>query len=315
MGNKILNNYKKIWVAGHNGMVGSAIVRKLEENKVTILKVEKKLLDLRDQVKVDKWFSKNKPDLIFLAAAKVGGILANKEKPAEFISDNILIQSNIINCSYKYGVNKLVFLGSSCMYPVSQNLLKESDLMSGKLERTNIAYAVAKIAGIEMCRSFNNQYNCNYISVLPCNLYGPNDNFSNDDSHVIPALIRKIYEAKLKNEDECVIWGSGKPLREFLYVDDLASGLIFLADKYDSPDPINIGSGEEYSIKEIALKISKIIGYKGNLLFDENYPDGVMRKILDSEKINKLGWKPEFNLDKNLQKTFDWFVKYKNSKK
>lgn len=296
-------------------MVGSAIVRKLEENKVTILKVEKKLLDLRDQVKVDKWFSKNKPDLIFLAAAKVGGILANKEKPAEFISDNILIQSNIINCSYKYGVNKLVFLGSSCMYPVSQNLLKESDLMSGKLERTNIAYAVAKIAGIEMCRSFNSQYNCNYISVLPCNLYGPNDNFSNDDSHVIPALIRKIYEAKLKNENECVIWGSGKPLREFLYVDDLASGLIFLADKYDSPDPINIGSGEEYSIKEIALKISKIIGYEGNLLFDENYPDGVMRKILDSEKINKLGWKPEFNLDKNLQKTFDWFVKYKNLKK
>ena len=315
MGNKILNNYKKIWVAGHNGMVGSAIVRKLEENKVTILKVEKKLLDLRDQVKVDKWFSKNKPDLIFLAAAKVGGILANKEKPAEFISDNILIQSNIINCSYKYGVNKLVFLGSSCIYPVSQNLLKESDLMSGKLERTNIAYAVAKIAGIEMCRSFNNQYNCNYISVLPCNLYGPNDNFSNDDSHVIPALIRKIYEAKLKNENECSIWGSGRPLREFLYVDDLAAGLIFLADKYDSPDPINIGSGEEYSIKEIALKISKIIGYKGNLLFDENYPDGVMRKILDSEKINKLGWKPEFNLDKNLQKTFDWFVKYKNSKK
>tara|TARA_X000000950_G_C13866912_1_gene641170 strand:+ start:962 stop:1909 length:948 start_codon:yes stop_codon:yes gene_type:complete len=315
MGNKILNNYKKIWVAGHNGMVGSAIVRKLEENKVTILKVEKKLLDLRDQVKVDKWFSKNKPDLIFLAAAKVGGILANKEKPAEFISDNILIQSNIINCSYKYGVNKLVFLGSSCIYPVSQNLLKESDLMSGKLERTNIAYAVAKIAGIEMCRSFNNQYNCNYISVLPCNLYGPNDNFSNDDSHVIPALIRKIYEAKLKNENECSIWGSGRPLREFLYVDDLAAGLIFLADKYDSPDPINIGSGEEYSIKEIALKISKIIGYKGNLLFDENYPDGVMRKILDSEKINKLGWKPEFNLDKNLQKTFDWFVKYKNSKR
>ncbi|MBS30360.1 MAG: GDP-fucose synthetase [Candidatus Marinimicrobia bacterium] len=314
MKNKILSNFKNVWVAGHNGMVGSAIVRNLEENNINVLKVDKNLLDLRDQAKVDKWFAKNKPDLIFLAAAKVGGILANKERPAEFISDNILIQSNIINCSFKYGVNKLVFLGSSCIYPVSENLLKESDLMNGKLEETNIAYAVAKIAGIEMCRSFNNQYNCNYISVLPCNLYGPNDNFSNDDSHVIPALIRKIYEAKKENENECSIWGSGKPLREFLYVDDLATGLIFLADKYDSPEPINIGSGEEYSIKEIALKISDIVGYKGNLAFDENYPDGVMRKILNSEKINKLGWKPESNLDKNLQKTFDWFVNNKNLK-
>ncbi len=314
MRNKILSNFKNIWVAGHNGMVGSAIVRKLEENNVNVLKVDKNLLDLRDQAKVEKWFVKNKPDLIFSAAAKVGGILANKEKPAEFISDNLLIQSNIINCSFKYDVNKLVFLGSSCIYPVSENPLKESDLMNGKLEETNIAYAIAKIAGIEMCRSFNNQYNCNYISVLPCNLYGPNDNFSNDDSHVIPALIRKIYEAKKKNENECSIWGSGKPLREFLYVDDLATGVIFLADKYDSPEPINIGSGEEYSIKEIALKISEIIGYKGNLVFDENYPDGVMRKILDLEKINKLGWKPEFNLDKNLQKTFDWFVNNKNLK-
>ncbi len=314
MKNKILSNFKNVWVAGHNGMVGSAIVRNLEENNINVLKVDKNLLDLRDQAKVDKWFAKNKPDLIFLAAAKVGGILANKERPAEFISDNILIQSNIINCSFKYGVNKLVFLGSSCIYPVSENLLKESDLMNGKLEETNIAYAVAKIAGIEMCRSFNNQYNCNYISVLPCNLYGPNDNFSNDDSHVIPGLIRKIYEAKKENENECSIWGSGKPLREFLYVDDLATGLIFLADKYDSPEPINIGSGEEYSIKEIALKISDIVGYKGNLAFDENYPDGVMRKILNSEKINKLGWKPESNLDKNLQKTFDWFVNNKNLK-
>lgn len=312
MRNKILSNYKNIWVAGHNGMVGSALVKRLEDINLNVLKVEKNLLDLRNQSMVDKWFFNNKPDLVFLAAAKVGGILANKEKPAEFISDNILIQSNIINSSFKYNVEKLVFLGSSCIYPVSKYPLKESDLMNGKLEETNIAYAVAKIAGIEMCKSFNNQYKCNYISALPCNLYGPNDNFFNDDSHVIPALIRKIYEAKMNNKKQCTVWGSGKPLREFLYVEDLADGLIFLADKYNDPEPINVGSGEEYTIKDIAVKISEVIGFKGNLLFDESYPDGVMRKILDSEKIKKLGWKPKLNIDKNLQKTFDWFINNKN---
>ena len=308
MKNSCLGKFKRVWVAGHKGMVGSGLVNKLEGMNLDVLKIDKNQLDLRVQSRVDSWFKKNKPDLVFLAAAKVGGILANKEKPAEFISDNLSIQNNIINSSFKYGVKKLVFLGSSCIYPISQNLIKESDLMSGKLEETNRAYAVAKIAGIEMCRSYFTQYNCNYISVLPRNLFGPGDNFLNDDSHVVPALMRKINTAKLENKSECVLWGSGKPLREFLFVDDLVDGLIFLAENYSDLDPINIGSGSELSINELAQKIKSIIGFKGKIKFDESYPDGVMRKILDIKKIKKLGWKPRSNIDQSLKKTFDWFM-------
>ncbi len=304
-----LKQYEKIWVAGHNGMVGSSIVRHLEKNKIKILKASRLELDLRRQYEVEEWFKQNKPDLVFLAAAKVGGIVANNEKPAEFILDNILIQTNILNCSYKYNVKKLIFLGSSCVYPVNQNLIKESDLMKGKLEETNRAYAVAKISGIEMCRSFYIQHKCNFISILPCNLFGPGDNFVNDDSHVIPALIRKIHRAKIQNESKCVLWGSGKPLREFLYVDDLADSLVFLAENYNQVEPINVGSGQEYSIRNIAEKLSYIIGYKGDICFDTKFPDGVMRKILNVEKISKLGWKPKYKIDESLKKTIDWYLK------
>ena len=262
---------------------------------------------------MESWFKRNTPDLVFLAAAKVGGILANRERPAEFISDNLLIQNNIINYAFKYGVKKLVFLGSSCIFPVSRELIKESDLMKGKLEETNRAYAVAKIAGIEMCRSYFAQYNCNFISVLPCNLFGPGDNFLNDDSHVVPALMRKIKNAEIQNQDECILWGSGDPLREFLYVDDLVDGLIFLAENYNDIEPINIGSGLELSIKELAQKIKVITGFKGKIKFDKSFPDGVMRKILDTKKIKKLGWEPKFNIDESLKMTFDWFIKNNNS--
>ena len=312
MKNNKLKNFKKVWIAGHKGMVGSALLRKLEEKHLDVLKVDKNKLDLRVQSDVESWFKKNTPDLVFLAAAKVGGILANKEKPAEFISDNLSIQNNIINSSFKYGVKKLIFLGSSCIFPVSQELIKESDLMNGKLEETNRAYAVAKIAGIEMCRSFFAQYNCNFISVLPCNLFGPGDNFLNDDSHVVPALMRKINNAKLQNQNECILWGSGNPLREFLFVDDLVEGLIFLAENYNDIQPINIGSGLELSIKELAQKIKIITGFKGKIKFDKSFPDGVMRKILDIKKIKKLGWEPKFNIDESLKITFDWFIKNNN---
>ncbi len=307
-----LHNFKKVWVAGHRGMVGSRLVKKLEEKQLVVLKVDKSKLDLRIQSDVESWFKKNTPDLVFLAAAKVGGILANRERPAEFISDNLLIQNNIINYAFKYGVKKLVFLGSSCIFPVSQELIKESDLMKGKLEETNRAYAVAKIAGIEMCRSYFAQYNCNFISVLPCNLFGPGDNFLNDDSHVVPALMRKIKNAEIQNQDECILWGSGDPLREFLYVDDLVDGLIFLAENYNDIEPINIGSGLELSIKELSKKIKVITGFKGKIKFDKSFPDGVMRKILDITKIKKLGWKPKFDIDESLKITFDWFMKNSN---
>ena len=301
----------KIWIAGHNGMVGSAILRNLKRKKLNLLTVSKDKLDLRVQNDVEEWLGKNKPDIIFMAAARVGGILENNNYPADFISENLQIQTNVITSAYKIKVKKIIFLGSACVYPISNKPIKETDLLSGRLEPTNRAYSVAKIAGIEMCRFFSEQYGLNYLSVQPNNLYGPNDNFSAKSGHVIPALIKKMYDAKVKNKKSCEIWGSGKPKREFLFVDDLAEALFFILEKYKQLEPINIGSGSEISMKDLAIKIKKIIGFNGELTFNKEYPDGVKRKFLDSSKIKKLGWKPKTSLDKGLKLTVDWFIKNK----
>lgn len=301
----------KIWIAGHNGMVGSAILRNLKRKKLNLLTVSKDKLDLRVQNDVEEWLGKNKPDIIFMAAARVGGILENNNYPADFISENLQIQTNVITSAFKIKVKKIIFLGSACVYPISNKPIKETDLLSGHLEPTNRAYSVAKIAGIEMCRFFSEQYGLNYLSVQPNNLYGPNDNFSTKSGHVIPALIKKMYDAKVKNKKTCEIWGSGKPKREFLFVDDLAEALFFILEKYKQLEPINIGSGSEISMKDLATKIKKIIGFNGELIFNKEYPDGVNRKFLDSSKIKKLGWKPKTSLDKGLKLTVDWFIKNK----
>ena len=301
----------KIWIAGHNGMVGSAILRNLKRKKLNLLTVSKDKLDLRVQNDVEEWLGKNKPDIIFMAAARVGGILENNNYPADFISENLQIQTNVITSAFKIKVKKIIFLGSACVYPISNKPIKETDLLSGHLEPTNRAYSVAKIAGIEMCRFFSEQYGLNYLSVQPNNLYGPNDNFSSKSGHVIPALIKKMYDAKVKNKKTCEIWGSGKPKREFLFVDDLAEALFFILEKYNQLEPINIGSGSEISMKDLATKIKKIIGFNGELTFNKEYPDGVNRKFLDSSKIKKLGWKPKTSLDKGLKLTVDWFIKNK----
>lgn len=302
---------KKIWIAGHDGMVGSAILRNLKKKKLEILTVSKKKLDLRIQSDVENWIKKKKPDVIFLAAAKVGGILENNNYPADFISDNLQIQTNIITSAYKTNVKNIIFLGSACIYPISQKPIKESDLLTGNLEPTNRAYSIAKIAGIEMCRSFSLQYGLNYLSVQPNNLYGPKDNFSTKAGHVIPALIKKMYDAKEMKKKTCEIWGSGNPKREFLYVDDLADALFFILKKYKDNEPINIGSGFEITIKELAFLIREIIGFKGELFFNKNYPDGVYRKFLDSTKIKNLGWKPKVSIEEGLKLTVNWFLKNK----
>ena len=309
--NKNIINKKKIWIAGHNGMVGSAIYRNLKKRKMNLLIVAKDKLDLRIQKDVETWLGKNKPDIIFLAAARVGGILENNNHPAEFISENLQIQTNVITSAYKKNVKQIIFLGSACIYPISNKPIKENDLLSGRLEHTNRAYAVAKIAGIEMCRSFSEQYGLNYLSVQPNNLYGPKDNFSAQSGHVIPALIKKMYDAKVNNKKKCEIWGSGKPKREFLFVDDLAEALFLILEKYKKIDPINIGSGFEITIHDLALLIKDIIGYKGELIFNQKYPDGVYRKFLDSSKIKNLGWKPKVSIEEGLKLTFEWFLKNK----
>ena len=292
-------------------MVGSAICKRLRNQDLNLLTVSKSTLDLRNQSNVDKWIKEKKPDIIFLAAARVGGILENNNYPADFIIDNLQIQTNVISCAYRNNVKKIIFLGSACIYPVSDQPIKESELLSGKLESTNQAYSIAKIAGIEMCRSLTEQYNVDYISVQPNNLYGPNDNFSINSGHVIPALIRKMFIAREENQKFCEIWGSGKPKREFLYVEDLAEALILIAEKYNKVEPINVGSGYEINISDLANKIKEIIGYKGKLFFNSKYPDGVKRKFLDSSKIKKLGWTPKTSFDDGLRKTIDWFEKNK----
>ena len=301
----------KIYVAGHNGMVGSAIVRKLKslgyENLV--LKSSKEL-DLRNSGDVTSFFNKERPEFIFLAAAKVGGILANSNYKADFIFDNLTIQNNVIKNAHLFKVEKLLFLGSSCIYPKnSPQPIKEEYLLTGLLEKTNEPYAIAKIAGLKMCQYFREQYGCNFISIMPTNLYGKNDNFDLKTSHVLPALLRKFHDAKLNKENKVEIWGSGNPKREFLHVDDLADACVFLMNNYNKSETINVGTGVDISIKDLALLIKKITGFKGDLEWNSSMPDGTYRKLLDVSKINNLQWKAKINLTDGIKLTYDWYIK------
>ncbi|MFA7290453.1 MAG: GDP-L-fucose synthase [Melioribacteraceae bacterium] len=308
----ILNSMKKdskIYVAGHGGLVGSALVRELEKNGyVNIIKRTHTELDLTSQVEVEKFFSVEKPEYVFLAAAKVGGIVVNDNYPADFIRDNLMIQTNVIDLAHKHKVKKLLFLGSSCIYPkFAPQPIKEEYLLTGELEMTNKAYAIAKITGITMCQSYAKQYGSNFISIMPTNLYGMNDNFDLESSHVLPAMIRKFDDAKKNNFKEVVLWGSGKPKREFLHVDDLASACVYLINNYSSSEIINIGTGEDLSISELANIIKKIVGYEGNIVWDSSKPDGTSRKLLDVSKIHSLGWKNKIDLADGIKKTYDWY--------
>jgi GDP-L-fucose synthase len=301
----------KIFVAGHRGMVGSAIVRKLTELGYTnIITIAKNKCNLIDQLEVDNFFNKQKPDYVFLAAAKVGGIKANNEMKGDFIYENIMIQSNIIKASKDYNVKKLIFLGSSCIYPkMSPQPIKEEYLLTGSLEPTNDAYAIAKIAGIKMCQSFNQQYGTNFISVMPTNLYGPNDNYDLNNSHVLPAMIRKFHEAKLEGKDKVEIWGTGTPMREFLYVDDLADACVYLMLNYNGSEVVNIGTGVDITIKDLALTIKEVVGFEGDIYFNTDMPDGTPRKLLDVSKLNNLGWKYKISLKEGIEKTYKDYVK------
>ncbi|MEZ4786919.1 MAG: GDP-L-fucose synthase [Flavobacterium haoranii] len=300
----------KIFVAGSRGMVGSAIVRNLEQNGFTnIITKSSKELDLRNQQAVFEFFETEKPEFVFLAAAKVGGIHANNTYPAEFIYDNMMIQNNVIHAAYLNKVEKLFFLGSSCIYPkFAPQPLKEEYLLTGALEPTNEAYAIAKISGLKMCEFYKKQYGCNFISAMPTNLYGINDNFNLQNSHVLPALLRKFIEAKQNNSSEVVVWGSGTPMREFLFVDDLAEACVFLMQNYNDAETVNIGTGEDVTIKELAETIKKTVGFEGELVFDITKPDGTPRKLLDVSKINNLGWKHKVNLQQGIEKTLGWIV-------
>ena len=297
----------RIYIAGHRGMVGSAIKRRLEKegfaNFITRTSSE---LDLRDQAAVAAFFEKEKPDHVFLAAAKVGGIVANNTYRAEFLYDNLMIQNNVIHHAYLNGVKKLMFLGSSCIYPkLAPQPLKEEYLLTGLLEPTNEPYAIAKIAGIKLCDAYRSQYGAQFISVMPTNLYGPNDNYDLQTSHVLPALLRKFHEAKLANAPEVTIWGSGTPLREFLHADDMADACYFLMQRYNEPGPINIGVGEDISIAGLARLIQKITGYEGKLGFDASKPDGTPRKLMDVSKLTTLGWKASISLEEGIRKVYE----------
>ncbi len=300
----------RVYIAGYSGLVGSAILRLLKEKGYTNLTGRpSSQLDLRDHTAVKTFFENEKPEFVFLAAAKVGGIMANNTYPADFIYDNLAIQNNIIHQSYLHGVKKLLFMGSSCIYPKNaMQPIKEEYLLTGSLEPTNDAYAIAKIAGIKMCQSYHKQYGCNFISVMPTNLFGKGDNYHLQNSHVLPALIRKFHEAKIHNENSVTIWGTGTPRREFLYVDDAAAACYFLMEHYDEPGIINVGSGKDDSIEHIARIIQKITGFEGDLVFDTSKPDGTMRKMLDVEKINGLGWHPAIELDEGIRRTYVDFV-------
>ena len=299
-----MDSNSKVFVAGHKGLVGSAIFRKLESKYYKdVYWVRRENCDLRDKLKVDAYFKQAKPEYVFLAAAKVGGILANRDYPAEFIYDNLLIQTNIIDAAYRNGVKKLLFLGSSCIYPkMAKQPITEDQLLSGYLESSNDAYAIAKIAGIKMCQAYRQQYGFNAISLMPTNLYGPNDNFDLENSHVLPAMIRKFHEA----EDKVTLWGDGSPMREFLHVDDLADACYTCMQEYEDDEHINIGTGEDVTIKELAETVAKVVGNK-SIEWDTSKPNGTPRKVLNVDKIKSLGWKPKINLEDGIKTTYDWY--------
>jgi GDP-L-fucose synthase len=304
-----VDKYSKILVAGHRGLVGSAIQRRLQaEGYAEVLTRDRSQLDLRDREAVEAFFMAERPGYVFLAAAKVGGILANSTNPGDFIRDNLLIQTNVIDVAYRSGVRKLLFLGSSCIYPKNApQPLKEEYILTGPLEPTNEAYAVAKIAGITMCKAYRHQFGFNAISAMPTNLYGPGDNFELQSSHVIPALIRKFHEAKAHGQNAVVVWGTGRPRREFLYVDDLADACLFLMSTYDDPELINVGIGEDINILELAELVAQIVGFSGEIVFDRTKPDGTPQKLLDVSRISARGWRPKIGLREGLELTYRWY--------
>jgi len=305
-----LNKSDKIFVAGHRGMVGSAVVRRLAaEDFTNLLTRGRSQVDLGDESAVARFFAEVRPDIVILAAAKVGGIKANNDYPVEFLLENLRIQNNVIQAAYQAGVRKLLLLGSSCIYPkLTPQPIPESALLTGPLEATNEAYAIAKIAGIKLCQAYAREYGANFISVMPTNLYGPNDNFDLETSHALAALLRKAHEAKIGNEKKLVVWGTGEPRREFLHVDDLAAACLLLLEKYDSPEIINVGCGEDVSIRELAELICDVVGYNGQVLWDKTKPDGTPRKLLDVTKIRALGWQSTIPLRKGIAQTYEWFL-------
>lgn len=304
----------RVFVAGSSGMVGSAIERRLEKGSYDLINLKGSRIDLRDQKATQDLLESIRPDWVFLAAAKVGGIYANSHYPADFIYDNLMIQTNVMEASRKVEVKKLLFLGSSCIYPkMAPQPMREDYLLSGYLEPTNEPYAIAKIAGIILARSYNIQHDLNAISVMPTNLYGPNDNFDLENSHVIPALIRKAHEAKVRNDKYMEIWGSGAPKREFLHVDDLADACVFLMEEYQSNEIINIGTGEDITIAELAKLVARVVGFKGELKFNTEMPDGTPRKLLDVSKLSGLGWRSKISLSEGLASTYEWFLEHEDS--
>ena len=306
----MISKSEKIFLAGHRGMVGSALVRRLEaEGFKNLLTRDRSKLDLASESAVAKFFTEERPTIVIVAAAKVGGIKANNDFPVEFLLDNLLIQNNVIRYAYESGVRKLLFLGSSCIYPkFAPQPIPETSLLDGPLEPTNEAYAIAKIAGIKLCQAYNREYGANFISAMPTNLYGPNDNFDLETSHVLPALLRKAHEAKTRKDKKLIVWGTGKPRREFLHVDDLASACLLLLEKYDSPEIINVGCGEDVSIRELAELICDVVGFNGELAWDTSKPDGTPRKLLDVTKLRELGWKPAITLRNGVASTYEWFL-------
>jgi GDP-L-fucose synthase len=306
-----VNKADKLFVAGHRGMVGSALMRRLEAEAFSnVLARERAQLDLTDESAVSRFFGEERPDIVIVAAAKVGGIKANNDYPVEFLAENLRIQNNVIRAAHENDVRKLLFLGSSCIYPkFAPQPIPESALLSGLLEPTNEAYAIAKIAGIKLCQAFSREYGANFISAMPTNLYGPNDNFDLETSHVLAALLRKTHEAKTRSDRSLVVWGSGTPRREFLHVDDLASACLLLLEKYDSPEIINVGCGEDISVCELAELICEVVGFDGDLAWDTTKPDGTPRKLLDVSKIRALGWKPAITLRDGIARTYEWFLK------
>lgn len=300
----------KVYVAGHRGLVGSAILRKLQEKGYTNLPVRtSKELDLRDADRVESFFAEEKPEFVFLAAAKVGGILANDTCPGDFIRDNLLIQLNVIDAALRHGARKLLFLGSTCIYPRdARQPMKEEDILTGPLEPTNSAYAIAKIAGLEMIRAYRDQYGFNGISIMPTNLYGPGDNFDPETSHVLAALLRRFHEAKETGAEQVTIWGTGKPLREFMHSDDLADAAVWLMENYDDGQMLNVGTGEEISILDLAKLVAKVIGFEGEIETDPSKPDGTPRKLCDTKKLRNLGWAPKITLEDGIRSTYQWFL-------
>ncbi len=298
----------RVFVAGHKGLVGSAICRRLQSDGVEAIVAARSELDLTDQNAVDSWFEQHTIDQVYLAAAKVGGIHANDTYPAEFLRDNLAIQTNVVHAAWKHGVKKLLFLGSSCIYPkLAPQPMSEDSLLTGPLEPTNEWYAIAKIAGIKMCQAYRKQYGFDAISVMPTNLYGPGDNFDLENSHVLPALLRKFHEAKASGAEAVAIWGSGEPRREFLHVDDLADACVFLMNNYSSADIVNVGWGKDISIAELAQLIRSVVGFEGQLEFDPSKPDGTPRKLLDTARMTGLGWQPTISLDDGIANTYEWY--------